>query len=415
MAAYTFDIQTPAFNHADLPESAARWVRNQRQLLVRARPCRGDDWETLRRIVEMAGLGPRQGGAQGTLVLSGALAELQALAEGWESSPNPDEATLGRELGQGLGHATTTPTWTTRIGSRSFCWGQRTYVMGIVNVTPDSFSGDGLLAASRVRSDDVAAMAAEQALALVAQGADIIDVGGESTRPGAAPVDVDAELERVIPAIRAIRRQSDVAISVDTFKAQVAQAALDAGADMINDVWGLRMDPEMGPVAARCQAPVILMHNRSRTGQAALAPHLGGRYVGVDYDDLLLDILEELQVQIEQALAWGVPRERIVVDPGLGFGKTVEQNLALLDRCGALRVLGLPILLGPSRKSFIGYTLGLPPEQRVYGTVASLALAIARGGVDMVRVHDVNAAVQATRMADAIVGRGASPAPDRQG
>jgi dihydropteroate synthase len=404
MATCTLDVVVPP-EAARLPADAAAWARVSQAVVVRLRPRSEQAAHALHHLCEPEEASPtwRCAHQDGAWLLMGALAELEALAGRWAASPGPHMAALGRELAQALRRAATPLGGSAQIGARTFRWGQRTYVMGIVNVTSDSFSGDGLYSEGQATADAWTSRAVEQALAFVAQGADIIDVGGESTRPGATPVDAEEELRRVIPAIAAIRRQSDIPISVDTFKARVAQAALDAGADLINDVWGLRLDPEMGPLTAARGVPVILMHNRSQPKEAALTERLGGRYVGVAYDDLTLDLLEELQGQVEQAVAWGISRERIIVDPGLGFGKTVEQNLALVNRCRALRVLGLPILLGPSRKSFIGYTLDLPPEQRAHGTMASLAVAIARGGVDLVRVHDVVAAVQSARMADAIV------------
>ena len=292
-----------------------------------------------------------------------------------------------------------------RIGSREFVWGARTYVMGILNVTPDSFSGDGALAADAPSEADLGAVAA-QARAFLAQGADILDVGGESTRPGATPLVAEVEMARVLPVLRALRAITDAPLSIDTYKASVASAALDAGADLVNDVWGLRMDPAMAPLVAERQVPVVIMHNRSKPKNAAQEGHLGGRYLGVHYDDLIGDILRELSEQIEIALAAGIAPERIIVDPGIGFGKTVDQNLALVNHADALRALGYPILLGPSRKSFIGYTLDLPPDQRVEGTTAAVVVGIARGAADMVRVHDVGPIARAVRMADAILRAG---------
>lgn len=279
-------------------------------------------------------------------------------------------------------------------------WGRRTYVMGILNVTPDSFSGDGL-----VDGRDVTALIAEQAAAFVAAGADILDIGGESTRPGSSPVTAEEELARVIPAIQAARAATgDTPISIDTYRAVVAEAALDAGADWINDVWGLRMDPRMASLAAERNCPVVIMHNRSKPKDVAQEEQLGGRYVGVRYTDLLGDIKAELSEQVSIALAAGVRSDQIILDPGIGFGKTVEQNLELLDRLDELKDLGFPLLLGSSRKSFIGYTLGLPPDRRLEGTAATVAIGIARG-VDIVRVHDVAAMVRVARMTDAIVRR----------
>lgn len=266
----------------------------------------------------------------------------------------------------------------TRCGQAEFAWGQRTFVMGVINVTPDSFSGDGL-------GDDVAAAVA-QALRFVDEGADLLDVGGESTRPGHKPITVEEELARVLPVLEALAGRVSVPISIDTYKSEVARRALAAGACMINDIWGLKRDPALAALAAERRVPLVLMHNQD----------------GTRYHDLLPDILASLRTSAEQALAAGVPRENIILDPGIGFGKDLAQNLEVMRRLGELRALGQPILLGTSRKSLIGRTLNLPQDQRVEGTAATVALGIAQG-VDMVRVHDVGAMVRVCRMADAIV------------
>jgi dihydropteroate synthase len=280
-----------------------------------------------------------------------------------------------------------------------FDWGARTYVMGILNVTPDSFSGDGL-----IQGSDWVARAVEQGMAQVAEGAQILDVGGESTRPGATPIPADEEIRRVVPVIEGLVARTEVPVSIDTSKAEVARAALDAGAGILNDVWGFRLDPELGALAAERRCPVILMHNRSRPQDARFEERLGGRYVGARYDDLLEDVAREMMELAEGAMAAGVAREQIVLDPGIGFGKTVEQNLTLLRRFDRFKALSFPILCGPSRKSFIGYTLDLPPEERVEGTAAAVAIAIARGA-DIVRVHDVKPNARVARMCDAILRR----------
>lgn len=258
-------------------------------------------------------------------------------------------------------------------------WGRRTFVMGIINVTPDSFSGDGLID----RLDEVV----RRARAMVEAGADILDVGGESTRPGHIPVPAEEELRRVIPAIRAIREAlPDVPISVDTNKAVVAEAALAAGATMINDVRGLAGDPDMPAVAARAGVPVVIMHDLEIQRPDELVPRL----------------IRDLAIRIERALAAGVRWEHIIVDPGFGFGKEPELNLLLLRRLRDLTVLGRPILVGTSRKRTIGYVLGTPPEDRLEGTAATVALSIANGA-DIVRVHDVREMVRVVRMTDAVV------------
>lgn len=282
-------------------------------------------------------------------------------------------------------------------------WGTRTYVMGIINVTPDSFSGDGVATGS---DQAVTERVVAQVRQFVSDGADILDIGGESTRPGSRPVTAVEEMARIVPTIKTIRADmSDVVISVDTYRADVAEAALDAGADWINDVWGLRMDPAMAGLVAERNCPVVIMHNRSKPKDVNQEARLGGRYVGIHYANLIQDIKDELGQQIDLALSAGVHPEQIIIDPGIGFGKTVEQNLELLDRLGEFRTLGFPILSGPSRKSFIGYTLDLPPDQRLEGTAAAVAISIDRGA-DIVRVHDVAAMVRIARMTDAIVRRG---------
>ncbi|HUF40286.1 MAG TPA: dihydropteroate synthase [Anaerolineales bacterium] len=277
-------------------------------------------------------------------------------------------------------------------------WKARTYVMGILNVTPDSFSGDGLLAGGRPNP-------LRQAADFLAAGADILDVGGESTRPGAEAVSETEELARVLPVIRAIRREFPEAfISIDTYRAAVADAALDAGARMVNDVRALRADPEMAPLLAQKKVPVVLMHNRLTPASAEVRDRLGGRYVGVPYQNLLEDVRHELLESVALAREAGVAKDRIILDPGLGFGKTVAQSLELLNRLDEFKALGYPLLIGPSRKSFIGYTLDLPPDERIEGTAAAVVIGIVRGA-NIVRVHDVPEIVRTARMADAILGR----------
>ncbi len=285
---------------------------------------------------------------------------------------------------------TTTTLAPTRCGDTLLDWGAKTYVMGILNVTPDSFSGDGVT--------EVAAAAA-RAEQFVRDGADIIDVGGESTRPGAAFVPEKEERARVVPVIRALAARLAVPISVDTSRASVATAALAAGATMVNDVWALHRDPALAGVVARSGAALVLMHNRAAT---ATVDALGGHYDDVAYADVVAEVIAWLRESIAAAIAAGIPRAQLIADPGIGFGKTVAQNLALMRRLPELRALGVPILAGTSRKSFIGLTLGLPVEDRLEGTAATVALAIA-GGADVVRVHDVRAMARVARMTDAIV------------
>jgi dihydropteroate synthase len=293
-----------------------------------------------------------------------------------------------------------------KIARRTFEWGTRTYIMGILNVTPDSFSGDGLIEIDAGGGDERFIQATlEQARRFVEAGADILDVGGESTRPGSQALDAQEELRRVLPVIQSLVAELDTVISIDTYKASIAEAALNAGAHLVNDVWGFRADPELAGVVARYQVPVILMHNRSSWANAEIKERLGGRYIGMAYEDLLGDIRNELLESVSIAQAAGIPDEQIILDPGIGFGKTVEQNLELLDRLGEIKELGYPVLLGPSRKSFIGYTLDKPVDQRLEGTAAAVAVGIVRGA-DIIRVHDVEFMTPVIRMTDAIVRRG---------
>ena len=288
-----------------------------------------------------------------------------------------------------------------QIGPLNFDWGSRTYVMGILNITPDSFSGDGLWDPSALGLTE---RVVDQAQRFVEAGADILDVGGESTRPGALPVSRDEEIHRVLPVIQALKDRFNIPLSVDTYRADVADAALKAGAHMVNDVWALRADSEMAQVIARHQVPVVLMHNRSSWATAEVRERLGGHYLEAPYVDLLADVKRELLESTTIAHEAGIPDERIILDPGIGFGKTVQQNLEILRRLDEIHDLGYPVLLGASRKSFIGYTLNLPPDQRLEGTAAAVSIGIARGA-DIVRVHDVPFMVRLARMTDAIVRR----------
>ena len=259
-----------------------------------------------------------------------------------------------------------------------FDYNKRTYIMGILNVTPDSFSDGG-----NFNSVD---KALEHAREMIKEGADIIDLGGESTRPGHEYVDADEELRRIIPVIKKLKSELDIPISVDTYKAKVAEESLKLGVEMINDIWGLRKDKNMANVIAKYNAYVCIMHNQDNT----------------EYDkDIMESIKEFLLESINIAIESGIDKDKIVLDPGIGFGKTYEQNLEVLKRLGELKSLGYPILLGTSRKSVIGNTLNLPPQERVEGTIATTVLGI-KDGVDIVRVHDVEKNLRAAKMADAI-------------
>jgi dihydropteroate synthase len=262
------------------------------------------------------------------------------------------------------------------IGGRRFEWGARTYVMGIVNVTPDSFSGDGL------GTDDDAAV--EQGLRMVQEGADMLDVGGESTRPGHAPVTASEEIARTEEVIGRLAREAGVPVSIDTYKVEVAEAAVAAGATILNDVWGLTRSPSMADLAARAGCGLVVMHNQDGTHYAV---------------DLMEEIKRFLRESVRRAMDAGVLKERVIIDPGIGFGKTADQNWEVLRRLGELRELDQPVLLGTSRKSFIGKLLDLPVDERVEGTTATVVAGVLRGA-DIVRVHDVLEMTRAVRVAD---------------
>ena len=274
---------------------------------------------------------------------------------------------------------------TTRIGPAEFSWGERTYVMGIINATPDSFSGDGLLATDA--PIDPVATAVAQGRRMVEEGADLLDVGGESTRPGHAAVDGAEERQRVVPIVAGLRKAlPDTPISIDTTKPEVAAAALDAGAHLVNDVWGVATDDGMARLAAERGVALIVMHNRAEPR----------------YHDLMTELIADLRLALARATSLGVEPDRLIVDPGFGFGKTPEHNLTVLRDLAALRILGRPILLGTSRKSTLGRVLDLPVDERLEGTLATTAIGIANGA-DIVRVHDVRENVRVARMSDAIV------------
>ena len=268
---------------------------------------------------------------------------------------------------------------------KDFEFGSRTYVMGILNVTPDSFSGDG------VYQD--AGVALETAERFLAQGADIIDVGGESTRPGAEPISLEEEIKRTIPVIERLAKKLRVPISVDTKKADLARRALDKGATIVNDITGLDSDKDMRKVAARYNASVVIMHIKGSPLQMQQNPV---------YENLIEEIIERLSFLVKEAERSGIRKENIIIDPGIGFGKTFEHNLEILNNLSRFKALGKPVLVGPSRKSFIGNILGAPPKERLFGTIAAAAIAV-ENGVDIIRAHDVSAIKQAVMVADAIV------------
>lgn len=312
-----------------------------------------------------------------------AASRLEGAGEAERAAAEALRSTLGLYDGRRLG--------ITKCGNLTFEWGRRSYVMGIINVTPDSFSGDGL-----GKNLDAALAQAER---FVQAGADLLDVGGESTRPGHEEVSVQEERDRVVPVVRRLVEEMPVPVSVDSYRLQVVQEALEAGAHMVNDVWGLRRTEGLGALAAAYDVPIVLMHNRRAD---ATRTQLGGHFQKVEYHDLMGEIVQELRESVELALQSNVKWENVIVDPGIGFGKTPQQNLVVMRRLRELKSLGRPILMGTSRKSVIGITLGVPMEERVEGTGATVAVSICNGA-DIVRVHDVKEMVRISRMTDAIV------------
>jgi dihydropteroate synthase/2-amino-4-hydroxy-6-hydroxymethyldihydropteridine diphosphokinase len=279
-------------------------------------------------------------------------------------------------------------------------WGERTYVMGILNITPDSFSGDGLLQQANPADATIA-----QAQQFIQDGAHILDLGAESSRPGSSTVSAQEEIERIRPALDKLRQANlEAIISVDTYKAESAEFSLHNGAHWINDIWGLKADPELAGVIAAHHAGVVIMHNRSHWQQVQNLGELGSTYSADHYDDIIDDIKNELGQSLEIAVKAGIVQGKIILDPGIGFGKNLADNLAILNRLEEIKKMGFPLLIGPSRKSFIGQVLDLPVEERLEGTAAAVALGIAHGA-DIVRVHDVRAMARVARMSDAIIGR----------
>jgi len=266
--------------------------------------------------------------------------------------------------------------------------GKRTLIMGIVNLTLDSFSGDGLY---KLKTSDKSIL--NRIDRMIEDGVDIIDIGGESTRPGAKPISPKEEIKRTVPIIKKISKRIKVPISIDTYKYEVAREALYAGASMVNDIMGLRGDSSMAKVASKFKTPIVLMHIKGRPRTMQRDPY---------YKSLITEIINELNKSINKAIEFGIDREKIIVDPGIGFGKTTEHNLKIIDRLWEFRSLGRPILIGVSRKSFIGNVLNLPVEDRLMGTAATVALAI-RNGAHIVRLHDVKQMIQVVKISDAII------------
>ena len=277
----------------------------------------------------------------------------------------------------------------THCGSTEFHWGERTYVMGIVNTSPDSFSGDG---AADIET------AVTRACRFVDEGADILDIGGESTKPGFSQITIEEEIKRVVPVIEQLASRVNVPISIDSSKYEVARQALAAGASILNDQWGLKTELRLAELAAKKNIPIILMSNQRDIGGYDAK-------VGRDtanYQDVMMEVITSLRNSITAAQKSGVPNENIIIDPGIGFGKTWQQDIEIIRRLRELKVLGLPILVGTSRKSLIKMVLSLPADQRVEGTAATVAVSIANGA-DIVRVHDVKQMARVCKMTDAIV------------
>jgi dihydropteroate synthase len=280
-----------------------------------------------------------------------------------------------------------------RAGGKVFDLGPRAWLVGVVNVTPDSFFDGGLYFEP--------ARAIERALALAAEGADIIDIGGESSRPGSSPVPAKEEKKRILPVIEVLKQKKDVLISADTSKAEVAESALAAGADIINDISAGRFDPGMLPLIGRSGAGLILMHMKGTPRTMQLAPH---------YDDVVGEVKKFLGDRLEAAMSFGVPPENIILDPGIGFGKTLEHNLTLLNSLGSLAELGRPLIIGVSRKSFIGQLLEVETQDRLEGTIAASIVGLLRGA-SLLRVHDIQAMKRAVTVAEAILFQGAFRLP----
>jgi dihydropteroate synthase len=322
--------------------------------------------------------------APGTLSFSGPPLRLQRFAA-FLASDRAISRQIAQDLGPLLDRSLRTD-YALKLRGRVLDLGSRTHVMGILNVTPDSFSDGGMFAGP--------AAAVEHARAMAAQGADLIDIGGESTRPGASPLPEDEELRRIIPVIERVAGEAGVPVSVDTYKANVAAKAIAAGASVVNDISGLRFSPDMARVVADSGAAVVIMHIKGTPRDMQMAPV---------YEDLLAEIIGYLSEGVDLAVRAGVPRDRVLIDPGIGFGKTLEHNLTIISRLDELRVLGCPVVLGTSRKRFIGAILNAPdPKDRLEGTAATVALGIARGA-HIIRVHDVAHMAKVARMTDAVM------------
>ncbi len=369
------------------PTGAEEFIRNELNLCLKLSLIPKKLAPSLESALRAAGVAvliipERTGKGDGsTLMLAGSATAI-SLAAGTFSSDNSALAPIGKAIKERLAALNKTGHKKLAIGNRIIELGEKTCLMGILNVTPDSFSDGGQF--------DLLDKAIEHAYQIAEEGADIIDIGGESTRPGHHQVPVAEELKRVLPIIKALKKEQSfkLPLSIDTYKASVAEAALDAGAEMLNDVWGLKGDPALAAVAARYRVPVCLMHNRNNT----------------DYEDLISEIIAELEESVALALEAGINEEGIIIDPGIGFGKNLTQNLEVMLHLRDFGNLGYPLLLGTSRKSMIGKTLDLPVKERLEGTAATVAYGIS-AGADIVRVHDVKEMKRVIDMTDAMIRR----------
>ncbi len=369
------------------PASAAAFIRNDLQLCLKLSSIPEELTAPLNSALRAAGIAvltiPGRAGKDGrsSLILAGSEAAISLAAQEL-SFDKTGLAPVGNMITERLAARSKTRRRELVVGKRIFELGKKTYLMGILNVTPDSFSDGGHF--------NLMEKAIEHAFQMAKDGADIVDIGGESTRPGHHQVSADEELKRVLPIINALKKEQSfkLPLSIDTYKATVAEAALDAGVEMLNDVWGLKADPTLAATASRYRIPVCLMHNRNNT----------------NYEDLITDVLAELEESVALALEAGINEEKIIIDPGIGFGKDLSQNLEVMLHLKDFGNLGYPLLLGTSRKSMIGKTLDLPVEERLEGTAATVAYGISTGA-DIIRVHDVKEMKRVIDMTDAMIRR----------
>ena len=369
------------------PARAAAFIRNEMRLCLKLSCIPEEQTTSIDSALRSAGITvltiPGKTGKDDgcSMILAGSEADISLAAQELSFKKN-SLAPVGKMITERLAAMRKTRHKELAVGSRIFELGKRTYLMGILNVTPDSFSDGGQF--------NLQEKAIEHALQMADEGADIIDIGGESTRPGHYQVSAEEELKRVLPIINALKKVQSfkLPLSIDTYKAKVAEATLDAGVEMLNDVWGLKADPALAATAARYRVPVCLMHNRRNT----------------NYVDLICEVIAELEESVALALEAGINEEIIIIDPGIGFGKNLEQNLEVMLHLKDFGQLGYLLLLGTSRKSMIGKTLDLPVEERLEGTAATVAYGIS-AGADIIRVHDVKEMKRVIDMTDAMIRR----------